>query len=162
MGYYKDLYNTRRMLHRCVQCGKQDAFTLNGRVYCADCTEWRRMYYLKRAEARPEVLENARAHMATRRVALQEKGICPTCGKRKVTPPYATCDQCRAKARERDRAKRGWYIRDDTLCAKCHKRLRLEGKKMCAECCESFKRVQAMGAAARRGRRGNVAAVCDG
>lgn len=161
MGYYKELYNTRRALHRCVQCGKQDAFTLNGRAYCADCTEWRRLYYLERARKKPEVLEKARAYGLSRTQRLREAGLCTHCGKRNVTPPYATCDRCRAKARAAYRAKREPYMNDETLCRKCHKRPRLEGKNMCAECTESFKRVQAIGVEKRRRRR-NGETVCDG
>lgn len=158
MDYYKALYAARKSMQQCVQCGKQDAFTLNGHTYCADCTEWRREYYQKK---KPEVLKRTHEYKAARTRTLREKGICTTCGKRKVTPPYATCDRCRAKSRGKDRAKREWYMNDTTLCSKCHKRPHLEGKKMCAECAESFKRVQELGAAARHRRRRNGAMVCD-
>ena len=36
--YNHTIYQARKNSHLCIQCGKQDAFTLNGRARCAECT----------------------------------------------------------------------------------------------------------------------------
>lgn len=37
--YMKDMRHWRKDHHYCVDCGEQDAYTLNGRSRCYDCTE---------------------------------------------------------------------------------------------------------------------------
>lgn len=157
MSYYKEHYATQKSMQRCVQCGKQDAYTLNGHPYCADCSEYRREYYKKRSK-KPEVMAHAKEYQNARRKEFKDKGLCPICG-RKSTPPYVCCKKCRAKYRAKAREAKKAYVFDDTVCKRCHNHPRLEGKKLCAECYEKMMLVQKAGAAARRERRKNVEVV---
>lgn len=45
-AYMKELRHWRKVHHFCGACGNQDAFTLNGRYYCAECAEKKRGYPL--------------------------------------------------------------------------------------------------------------------
>lgn len=100
----KQSYNYLKTVRRCVQCGKQDAYTLNGRTYCAECMEWRNAYYQKRRED-PEYAKKWADRSTERRRRFRESGLCPRCGK-KPEPPYSLCAKCRAKNRARYRAKK--------------------------------------------------------
>ena len=51
---------TRAFYHsrgRCAECGKEDAYTIGGRYYCAECSEKRRAWGRQKDHAK----ENARA-----------------------------------------------------------------------------------------------------
>ncbi len=90
----------RKMQHRCRECGKRDAYTESGRLYCADCRE-------RANELHRVVTDEQKARKAAGEKALREKrkseGICPKCGKRAISAGYLCCDVCRAKNRNRMR-----------------------------------------------------------
>lgn len=88
--------------NRCIHCHKQDAFTLNGRSYCGDCTAAWRKYYRDWYASGGGEEENARKK--ERRAKRRESHECTRCGEplpAKYT--YLTCDKCRASARNAKR-----------------------------------------------------------
>ena len=84
----------RRMQKRCRECGKRDAYTEAGRLYCAECR-------IRANELQRGMSEEQKVHKYAGEKALREArkaaGICPKCGKREITAGYLTCDICRSK-----------------------------------------------------------------
>lgn len=78
-----------------------------------------------------------REYNKNRRKMLIEKGICPTCGKRKADGGYKTCGICRNKARvakakqTKGKSKREYWI-EHNLCRFCGKP-NVKGLKVCEE-----------------------------
>ena len=144
-----DYYKAR---HRCVMCHKQDAYTLAGRVYCAECAEWRSEYYRKRRQD-PEYRRKASEYYSSYRKAWEAQriaeGRCLTC-QRLVSGPYKHCAVCRAKARERYKAA---HRQDDGLCWRCQQEPRLEGRKLGEKCYRKMLEISKLGAEARARKR---------
>lgn len=119
----------------CIQCGREDAFTMVGRSYCDRCaTQARESAARKRADP---VKNNAmNANKKKIREARKSKGLCPTCGK-PANSGYVLCDSCRAKRRNymnkyNNHPPRGEY----GICWTCNKREAIPGKRLCHECYE--------------------------
>lgn len=129
----------RRMLRErclCVDCKKQDAYTLNGHARCFECSQKNSIQACKVARATQEKRNiNAKA----RRDQWREDGRCTRCGGVKL--PYdlhMTCAICRAKSkakREDKLAKQDSYYprRTPGLCYFCLHPV-MEGKKVCQRC----------------------------
>ncbi len=98
MSRVSETYAYLRANHRCVQCRKVDAYTLNGRAYCAECTAYRNAYYARRWKARPDVRADNQRRVTEFLQKRRDQGLCPSCG-RKSEPPYIYCAACRAKRR---------------------------------------------------------------
>ena len=121
-------YHAHKRMKSCVNCGEKDAFTLNGRARCAECTKKRNDY----ARAR---YEETKGHKNERRRELYEerkaKGICTRCGKRVPEAGHTRCDHCRAKQRSK-------YIpalpTPDGICVNCKKEPVLDGFQLCEQC----------------------------
>lgn len=87
---------------RCVKCHGQDAFTLYGRSYCAECAELFRTYNRKCYASGGGAKERERKK--AQREKRREESLCTRCGKPLGSDAiYLTCDQCRAKARNAKR-----------------------------------------------------------
>lgn len=93
-------YYERKRLHMCVWCGKQDARTLIGKIYCFDCLE-KKNAQEKKWFSDPEHIEALRANQRERYRSLKEQGICVCCKKRKAEPGRVSCKYCLAKNRRR-------------------------------------------------------------
>lgn len=87
---------------RCVNCHGQDAFTLAGRSYCADCIEKYRTYSKRWRDAGGNAKRKAKKEQ--KRAERKAAHCCTHCG---VPLPgnstFLTCDKCRAKFRNSDR-----------------------------------------------------------
>lgn len=99
MGHVEN-YHYYKGRNRCVWCHKQDAFTLNGRTYCADCIE-KAHSYRKKWEAKNSVeislkKKNLRAERA-------DAGLCTKCGIKLPDNHYKMCSSCRAYNTRRKR-----------------------------------------------------------
>lgn len=136
----------RKMQKRCRECGKRDAYTENGRLYCAECRE-------RVNERNRNLSPEHRAKKAEAKKALKEKrkaeGICPACGKRKMTKGFLSCDVCRAAHRldmQKSRRKKGLMSRDEAadlrICVHCLKAPAVEGRKYCTACGEWWESVR--------------------
>jgi len=126
--------------HVCVICRGQDAYTLNGRPMCAECTakenERKNQWRQKNLQAGRETAKLIRS-----RWIAEHK--CSRCGRSLPNDcRFKMCaycrNECRIRADERrwrenpDRNKRGM----PGICWQCNKRHVIEGKGLCEECYE--------------------------
>lgn len=102
----------------CRDCGREDAYTMAGRTYCAECAEKdrrRKEMARKDPEKRERMLTQNRKKVARHKAA----GICPCCGKRPTYPGKALCGTCLAKQRgyaykrRHENGQRTWSERTD-------------------------------------------------
>lgn len=136
MPYSKENVAYYKSRQRCTRCGRQDAFTLNGRSICADCVEKQRESYKRyRAERGAELNAQNKAY----RAKMVEAGLCPNCGK-PSDGGYVNCQRCRAVARQKMKRRRresgSLPHGANGSCYTCNKRPALPGKRLCRECYE--------------------------
>lgn len=136
----KEYYRLLKAHHICPSCKQQDAYTLAGRTYCAECAEKRRA---QRHEARknPDVRERERASGEKWRRKQKEAGICVSCGKATALEGEVRCVRCKEKARrstiEQNR-KRGILPRISGVCYRCNRGEPMDGKRVCRACYEKM------------------------
>lgn len=128
-----EFYRLRKKAGVCPRCGREDAFTMTGRSFCADCAEKARAN-----KAAQYAVEEKKIRMYAQHCNGQKKrrdmGLCPTCG-RPATPGYSTCEYCRAKHRNYMRNYRNSFTRGQYgICWQCNKREALPGKRVCQSC----------------------------
>ena len=93
MSVWLDRVETMKSLQRCVRCGKQDAYTMNGHQRCYECTEKGKEYCRKHNK---ELRENLKLKNKERYDNLKSQGICVICGKKK-TFGNVVCSTCLGK-----------------------------------------------------------------
>ena len=137
--YDRESYSYWKSQHRCVSCHKQDAFTMGGRVRCAECTTKARESKISYRERNRDRLLAESQDWYFRMKADQR---CVRCG-RTVEGKYTTCAGCRARLRAADAERRftGGKIPksiavDCGVCGICNKRPVTEGRRTCPECYE--------------------------
>ena len=130
-------YEYNKLHHRCVRCGQEDAYTMNGRSYCADCADKMNAINTKyyHAHSKERIAKEKEKVDAWR-----EAGLCIRCGKA-PEPGRSMCVRCALKARERYRKSRQAHgimsneeARDMGLCMRCMKQPAIEGKGYCRAC----------------------------
>lgn len=137
--YQRENRKYRKLLQRCIICGKRDAYTLGGRSSCYECCEKAHGQKLS-----AEALENRHLYQKRLYDERRAQGICVSCGK-KAEKGKSRCAICLAKDRrsvlKRDREKGALpsYLRNGIdYCASCTKPLtdenRVHGKKLCKTC----------------------------
>ena len=133
-------YNRHKKLHQCTKCGKQDAYTLNGRVLCYECNEKKLKTDRKNYNSHRDNYNKSKRRVYQER---KEKGICPMCGKRKANSGHVYCDICRAYMSRHKKSysrKKGKLSRQEAyeygFCTLCHKQPHMKDKKLCPECYE--------------------------
>lgn len=123
-------YDYFKLQKRCTKCQKQDAYTLNGRAYCYECTqrnaENARQWREKNREKHKEYLNEYRKK-------LREARICYNCGKRPAEDGHKRCAVCRHKNNEQKRRKYNSYI-DPAMCVRCHKQPKFADFELCEKC----------------------------
>lgn len=144
----ESLYNWRKRMRICVQCGKEKPFP--GYVRCPMCIEkaeeasrkcWqdegKRIRYNKHGAERHKEL----------RLERKEKGLCPKCGKPIKDGTHITCSQCRTKHNVDRRAKSirrpGEHFKERIeagVCMYCGGDL-APGYKLCEKCLEKRRRI---------------------
>lgn len=131
----KECYEAKKALRRCVQCGNQDAYTINGRTLCADCTGLKNEYQ-KRDYEKTKVKRANR--MALRYEKLKSEGKCPQCTRKIDDIRFSLCSICRGKRRTKyllAQQENGGYLpyrEDSTKCYFCGKKA-ITGKRTCKE-----------------------------
>lgn len=101
--YRRRVYASRKKNHMCVNCGKEDAFTMAGRSMCSSCEERKNTQHKNRIDK-----EAAARRGRELREARRESGLCTKCG----TPlpgenyKYVRCEKCRAWKRRENRKRR--------------------------------------------------------
>ena len=121
----------KKQNHICIDCGRQDAYTLNGRTRCAECAQ---KDAARRRETRDNV-KNAESSKAARD-RWRAEGRCTRCGKTKWNDGYMTCPECRAYCIKRRAEKRtSNYPRGEHgICWLCNKEPVIPGKRLCETC----------------------------
>lgn len=126
--------------HLCRECKKQDAYTLGGRTYCAECAA---KGAERKRKARQDDEYRKRDNLASRKWHAEKaaSGLCVYCGKRKPESGRKVCRTCSKKMWERKRDKRieagmNWPRGANGYCWLCNKRKAIEGKKLCQVCYE--------------------------
>lgn len=127
----KEWVALKKKHHICLDCGKQDAYTFSGHVYCYECNEKRNEAARKRRafEAGKADNERKKALRAARKAAHQ----CIICGQDlRNGYPYKMCHGCLAK--NRVRALKSWQNTHDRIidgtCKECGAQV-VPGKKLC-------------------------------
>lgn len=126
----------------CRDCGKEDAYTMVGRLLCAECAEKDRLRHEqdRKDPVKYQKMLDSHNNMRNRR---KIQGMCTLCGKSLPERwPYVTCDTCRARQKrysEQARRRRGvptWEERTSgKVCFICGAP-QIKGLKVCAECKE--------------------------
>lgn len=110
-----EIYAYYKARHRCTQCHKQDAYTLNGRPLCYECAEKYQEYQRKSWERNGG--EKKKAAQKQKRDELKRQHRCTYCGKELPDDsPYVRCDSCRAmfrKAKRKETETRTGYLTGD-------------------------------------------------
>lgn len=91
MSRWLDRVETMKSLQRCVRCGKQDAYTMNGHQRCYECAEKARNYQRERNKRHSEKL---RENQKNRYHHLKSKGLCVSCGKKSALKGRVMCKEC--------------------------------------------------------------------
>ena len=123
--------------HLCRNCKQQDAYTLGGRTYCAECAA-KEAERKRRWRAADGGEANRRGNVRWKEHMLAE-GRCIYCGRVKPDDGRKTCAWCLRKmsAKRRDRMVQtgmNWPRGSNGLCYQCNKREVVKGKRLCAEC----------------------------
>lgn len=130
----KDYKAILRKNHFCARCRTQDAYTIAGHYYCAECSE-KNKESLKKYRQDPEKYSAMKAKSKERYDRLKSAVLCVTCGQPSGGKTY--CDKCRVKlnaARKRSKAKHGTATRVPGFCYHCKDVPCVEGKKLCKDC----------------------------
>lgn len=121
----------QKKYHICIGCGEQDAYTLNGRTYCAECAA-------REAARKRETRDNEknRADAKSYRDMWRAEGRCTRCGHAKGDDGHMTCPACRAYNHQRKvETRMANYPRGGNgLCFQCNKRPVRDGSRLCEEC----------------------------
>ena len=118
--------------HLCLDCGKQDAFTLGGHTYCFECNDKRNA---KARERRAADTETSRAYSREVHARLKDDGRCTMCCKLLgyMDAGHSLCFRCRAQQRNRYHSRKV-LRRVGNICWQCCQAEPIPGKKLCAEC----------------------------
>lgn len=120
----------------CTKCGKEDAFTMSGRSYCAECNYKKNSRQREKFNTNPETRENNSKYCRERYWKLKKTGMCTACAKRKTKNGKAKCELCSAIYRMRHEINKpigvGYF--DETMCRRCKKNPPIAGKKLCKDC----------------------------
>lgn len=124
--------NRQMMLkcHLCVNCGKQDARTLNGFTYCYECGEKHRE---KERQRRAKRREELNAQRRERYARYKAEGLCPMCGRK--SDGRVLCAWCRAKKAQKFQ-RTYEHKRVGNVCFQCCSNEPMDGKKLCKNCYE--------------------------
>lgn len=123
----------RKEAHLCIECGKQDKRTLNGKCQCLQCAK-------KKNDRRRETRDPAHEKelREARKARWVEAGRCSQCGGPKEEPDKAMCATCKVKHKMRKtkwQISHGWLPRGaNGKCYQCNREQAMEGKKLCPAC----------------------------
>lgn len=129
----KYFYHLRKKAGVCVECGQEDAFTIIGKTYCAECAEKRNNRKRKYLSKNEHYAKWESEYKKKQYYDRKESGICVRCGKRK-TNGHVQCDICRASQRRMWDRKYKKPRGGDGVCYSCNKEKPIEGKKLCEHC----------------------------
>ena len=123
----------RKAAHLCIDCGRQDKRTINGKCQCLQCAK-------KRSDRRRETRnsEHERELREARTARWKAAGLCSVCGHEKEEPDKAMCAACKVKFKLRKakaKINHGWLPRGaNGKCYQCNRAPAIEGKRLCQAC----------------------------
>lgn len=97
-------YEYLKSQHRCVRCRTQDAYTLSGRAFCAECAEKRSVR--QRLKYREDSGASEKQRQRKIRIEREQNGMCTRCGKRPSISGRKMCAKCTAYSRRHDEERR--------------------------------------------------------
>lgn len=124
--------------HFCRECLRQDAFTLSGRTYCAECSEKRKKQRHAGASTESK-LYDAERHKKLRDQRRTEHK-CVGCGKQlESQDSHYYCSVCRAKRKKNSETYRAKFVRnyprgENGICFQCNKAVVMDGRRLCRDC----------------------------
>lgn len=142
-AYHREYMKERRQWfkdhHVCIECGKQDAYTLNGRARCYECNEKHNKSNVK------NMTEKRKLHIKQYREKKRAEGFCVRCGKRKAVSDKVHCSVCLARNKIRLKKQHSSEIprgerHSYNLCYRCGNpldgQLKADGEKsrLCSKC----------------------------
>lgn len=139
--YRRDTYHWRKAHKMCGRCGKQDAYTLNGRSKCCECCEKENQNRRKNYD--PEKEHEKKQRQYAKR---ETEGKCVRCGRVKSDNGRKICNKCIAEKHQynQERSKDIRVYRHDlNLCWFCGSQLDGQKKfdgtqsRICSRCYES-------------------------
>lgn len=133
--YYKERRVRYRKNHFCVWCLKQNAYTLNGRPLCFDCSAKMAKYKRDKWYSTKEATEERKAYRKQLRQKHIDNHECSVCGKK--LPDgwiYKQCSRCKAHNAIRQRTENTFMRGHNGLCWLCNKEKCIDGKKLCQKC----------------------------
>ena len=137
--YQKELREYCKERHICYQCKQKDAYTMNGHLLCADCTEKQNARCRKWME-NPENKKKQNARVKEIKDKRRAEHKCIRCGKQiDENDNHKYCGICRFKERQRyyrksERPARVYGV----VCWMCNKKPVADGRKVCEECYEKL------------------------
>lgn len=140
--YEKQLREVHRILNRCTECGKRDAYVMAGRALCSNCAEKERTWKAISRRRNPEHYSQLLKDDYERAKANHK---CVRC--RRPLPPdrqAVTCQRCNQLSSQRRRerlasdsnylTKAEKIAANPTLCVRCLKKPRYRDYKLCESC----------------------------
>lgn len=134
--YGKETYEWLKQHHLCTKCKNQDAYTLNGRVLCYECSckdqkRLKKSYWDKRTQVLIFKKEEYEYY--------KKLGICTRCHTRQAREGHTECSVCCGKRKKHyDENKVKSYAREDAIangmCRTCLKEKVKPGYKVCEKC----------------------------
>ena len=97
MSQWTDRANYMKAVHRCIRCGKQDAYTLAGKQRCYECVEKEKQ---RCKEYNKRNSEKNKQRAKERYYRLKSQGLCVVCAKRKAQSGRTLCLRCAIKSNE--------------------------------------------------------------
>lgn len=131
-NYKKDNYEFWKSRNMCGRCGNKDAYTMRGRVLCAECVE-------KYAQRRRDNSEHYKKNRRDRYERLKSEHKCVCCGVQLPNDRKATlCEKCYQKQYSKTKIKRKLNRKSSRnlgdICNRCNKNKKMDGKKLCVSC----------------------------
>lgn len=130
----KEFYNMRKRAGVCPKCGELDAFTMAGRVLCADCAE-RAKVNMERMRNDPEKRSAMCKSVKKLKQSRKDAGLCPDCGGNPMQG-HVKCVACVRRDRSYKRKYRGGTKPRGQygICWTCNKKQVIPDKRLCQEC----------------------------
>ncbi len=141
--------NYRAMLkrnHFCRDCLKQDAYTLTGRTYCAECAERHKIQH-RSARDNDIYHKDSKRHKDLRDKRRAEHK-CVRCGiQLEPQEKHVNCATCRSKynleqRRHREKFGVNFPRGENGICWQCNKNPTLQGKNLCEKCYARILKIQ--------------------
>lgn len=124
-------YGMRKKCHYCVTCGRQDAYTLNGRARCFECQNKQNKLH----RSHPEYEEKRKVRKQAKYYERKAAGLCVVCEK-PAEKGKTRCLKhlCKDRANHKHKELNRVIASEIGICVTCLKEPALYGHKLCESC----------------------------